>query len=293
MLKAPDGAVVDESSSDKGAGAAVSSAEREGEGCGGPNPVSGTGARPCKECHPQSPGPIDGLIAALREATLGPARPRHHGLDPFPDDNRRPKVKIQPPVFKGLPGERPDAHLLAAADWMEAMRIGPGDFIENFKHTLQHLAHKWYHGLDLNQFHGNWCEFTTHFSKYFSTQGRNIKHLHERWRTFSFDPATDDIEEYIRDVREAAKQLGHGDDAVLNLLKATMPTELYGTLYGHNNLCDVMTMLKDIYAKKPQNNVAAATGVAQEATAPFTHIRSPTRGAPKAQSDASLEDRIL
>ena len=45
---------------------------------------------------------------------------------------------------------------------------------------------------------------------------------------FSFDPANDDIEEYIRDVKEAAKQLGHGDDAVINLLKATMPTELYG-----------------------------------------------------------------
>ena len=66
-------------------------------------------------------------------------------------------------------------------------------------------------------------------------QGQNIKHLHERWRAFSFDPANDDIEEYIRDVKEAAKQLGHGDDAVVNLLKATMPTELYGTLYGHNN----------------------------------------------------------
>ena len=75
-----------------------------------------------------------------------------------------------------------------------------------------------------------------HFSRYFSTQGHNIKHLHERWRTFSFDPANDDIEEYIRDVKEAAKQLDHGDDAMVNLLKATMPTELYGTLYGHNNL---------------------------------------------------------
>ena len=96
-----------------------------------------------------------------------------------------------------------------------------------------------------------------------------------------------------RDVREAAKQLGHGDDAVLNLLKATMPTELYGTLYGHDNLYVVMTTLKDIYAKKPQNIVAVAAGSAQGATAPFTHIRSPTRGAPKAQSDASLEDRIL
>ena len=259
-----------------------------------PNPTSGVGARLHKECRPHSPGPIDELIAALHEATLGPVCPRCHGLDPFPDeDRRRPKVKIQPPVFKGLPGERPDAHLLAAADWMEAMRLGPDDFIDNFKHTLQHLALEWYHGLDLHKFHGNWHEFTTHFSRYFSTQGRNIKHLHERWQTFSFDPSTDDIEEYIRDVREAAKQLGHGDDAVLNLLKATMPTELYGTLYSHDNLYTVMTMLKDIYAKKPQNNAAAATGAAQGATAPFTHICSPTRGAPKAQSDASLEDRIL
>ena len=58
------------------------------------------------------------------------------------DDGRKPKVKIPPPVFKGLPGERPDAHLLAAADWMEAMRLKPHDFIDNFKHTLQHLAHE-------------------------------------------------------------------------------------------------------------------------------------------------------
>ena len=184
-------------------------------------------------------------------------------------------------------------HWLATEDWMEAMRLKPNDYIDKFKHTLQHLAHEWYHGLDTDQFHGQWCEFTRNFRRYFSTQGRNIKHLHERWQTFSFNPTTDDIEEYIRDVREAAKQLGHGDDAVLNLLKATMPTGLYGTLYGHNNLYVVMTMLKDIYAKKPQNMVAAAARAAQGATAPFTHICSPTRGAPKAQSDASLEDRIL
>ena len=62
--------------------------------------------------------------------------------------------------------------------------------------------------------------------------------------------------------------MGHGDDAVLNLLKATMPTELYGTLYSHDNLYTVMTMLKDIYAKKPQNNAAAAAGAAQGVTAP-------------------------
>ena len=45
--------------------------------------------------------------------------------------------------------------------------------------------------------------------------------------------------------------------------------------------------------QEASNNAAAAAGAAQGATAPFTHIRSPTRGAPKAQSDASLENRIL
>ena len=119
---------------------------------------------------------------------------------------------------------------------------------DKFKHTLQHLAREWYHGLDMHQFGDSWCEFTQHFSRYFSTQGRNIKHLHERWIAFSFDPNTDDIEEYIRDIHEAAKQLGHADDTVQICYKATLPTEVYGTLYGHDNLYVVMTMLKDIYA---------------------------------------------
>ena len=154
------------------------------------------------------------------------------------------------------------------------------------------LCNIWPENGIIDQFGDSWREFTRHFSRYFFTQGRNIKHLHERWRAFSFDPITDDIEEYIRDVCEAAKQLGHRDDTVLNLLKATMPTELYGTLCGHDNLYVVMTMLKDIYAKKPQNVVAAATGAAQGTSAPFTLIHSPTREGTKAPSEGTLEERL-
>ena len=47
-----------------------------------------------------------------------------------------------------------------------------------------------------------------------------------------FDPPNDDIEEYIRDVKESSQTARPCDDAVVNLLKATIPTELYGTLYG-------------------------------------------------------------
>ena len=230
---------------------------------------------------------LGNLVDTLRMAGLR-ANPRHvrefrrgrgqigMGPDDLPDDlsdDEQPRVKIHPPIFKGTPGERPDAHIYAAEDWMEAMRVRRDDFITKFKHTLNHLAREWYHSLDLGQFRGDWNRFTTHFSRYFSTQGRNIKHLHERWRTFSFDPANDDIEEYIRDVKEAAKQLGHGDDAVINLLKATMPTELYGTLYGHNNLPKLCTMLKDIYARKPQAATSSTT-TTPGTSAPFTMIKS-------------------
>ena len=93
----PDGTVVEGPSSDDDTGA-VSGAEREAEGPGGTKPVGGAGAHPCKECRPQSPGPIDELIAALREATLGPAHPRCHGLDPLP--NLRPESKFNPQFLK-------------------------------------------------------------------------------------------------------------------------------------------------------------------------------------------------
>ena len=53
-----------------------------------------------------------------------------------------------------------------------------------------------------------------------------------------------------------------------------------------------MTMLKDIYARKPQNVVAAATGVAQGASAPFTLIRSSTRERTKAPSEGTLEEKL-
>ena len=32
------------------------------------------------------------------------------------DDDDTPRVKIPPPIFKGLPGERPDSHIYAPED---------------------------------------------------------------------------------------------------------------------------------------------------------------------------------
>ena len=58
-----------------------------------------------------------------------------------------PRVKICPPIFKGLPGERPEAHLLRANNWMDTYNILPVNKPANFKHTLDHLAREWYDSL--------------------------------------------------------------------------------------------------------------------------------------------------
>ena len=129
MDKAPDGSVIHESSSDEEITPPVGGAEKILE-----NVVTETQAvvwvpiphKECTPCSPESPSPIDQLVAASHDAGFN-TNPRCcgcHRLDPdtdSDDDGRKPKVKIPPPVFKGLPGERPDAHLLATADWMEAM----------------------------------------------------------------------------------------------------------------------------------------------------------------------------
>ena len=76
-------------------------------------------------------------VAAARLPTPGPGGP----VPPLP------RVKVSPPIFKGLPGERPEAHLLRANDWMDTYNILLVNKPANFKHTLDHLAREWYDSL--------------------------------------------------------------------------------------------------------------------------------------------------
>ena len=112
------------------------------------------------------------LVAAMQAAVAGLPAP---GPGPAPPT---PRVKISPPIFKGLPGERPEAHLLRANNWMDIYNILLVNKPANFKHTLDHLAREWYDSLT---FPIAWNDLQQRFSRYFSTQGRPIKHLHDKW----------------------------------------------------------------------------------------------------------------
>ena len=87
---------------------------------------------------PIQPNILDQLVAAQCDAGLQanpthqrrcrpdlryPGRRNPHGIEDNNSDEEEdgPRVKIPPLIFKGLPREWPNAHLLAAEDWMEVM----------------------------------------------------------------------------------------------------------------------------------------------------------------------------
>ena len=93
----------------------------------------------CDASLQANPGHRHRFQQALRRHAQGGILPDPN-FNPDSDDDDTPQVKIPPPIFKGLPGERPDAHIYAAEDWMEAMHFRENQYIDKFKHTLNHLA---------------------------------------------------------------------------------------------------------------------------------------------------------
>ena len=107
-----------------------------------PGPVGPTGPVGPPGPPPAGAALLAQMVTAMQAATTGIPTPGPGGPTP-----PLPRVKLPPPIFKGLPGERPEAHLLRANDWVDTYNILPVNKPANFKHTLDHLAREWYNSL--------------------------------------------------------------------------------------------------------------------------------------------------
>ena len=105
--------------------------------------------------------------------------------------------------------------------------------------------------------------------------GKSIRNLHFRWNRFKFDPATDDIEEFIRNVQECIAQLNYSDEATMNMIKSCMPKSVYAALYEKETLEVVIEMVINLFAREIEeeqpNTVAPATpfSMVQDNTSPL------------------------
>ena len=190
---------------------------------------------------------------------------------------RRIRKRIQAPIFKGTIGECPEPHLLRAVDWFDSQGIRRDiDKVYNFKHTLDGEAREWYADyVRQTDVIPPWKTLINDFSRYYSSQGRGEKNLHEAWRNMSFTKATDNVEVFLRDLQECAKQLNYDDQVVMTTIRAAMPQEVYGPLYKMTDLSEVIDFCKNYYAKSPKERLKAQSTAKLEVS-PFKKIQEET-----------------
>ena len=146
--------------------------------------------------------------------------------------------------------------------------------VRNFKLTPDHLAREWYDNADSK---GDYEKLKGDFSRHF-TQGKSVRNLHARWKSFTFDPTTDDIETFLRNVQKTAKQLEYREATVVNMIKSKMPLTMYSTLCDIHELNKVVTRCRDIYAKSIDATAESST---------------PTGGAAAANTFSAIKDEFF
>lgn len=187
--------------------------------------------------------------------------------------------KIPTPCFKGEKGLDPSTHLLRVSDWFEAEMTSQAEKTRQFKLTLEGKARQWYDDITVP---AEYDVLTKMFLRQFSMVGRSQKQLHEKWRTLSFDPSTDEAETFIRDVKQTAKQMGYGEDAVLNCLKSCMPDHVAIALYNVDNLSTAIEMIQDIFSKTGQKS-SKAPDLFTAQTTPITATSGEQQSQPSVQ----------
>ena len=160
------------------------------------------------------------------------------------------KKRMPPPQFKGKQGEDPNTHLLVAEDWLlnEGFATQP-EMAQNFRYTLQGTAREWYKETE-SEIH-DWDGCKAQFTKQFSKHGRTDKQLFQKWKNLSFDPNTDNIGTFLKEVKQTAEQLKYSDESVVTCIKSCMPENVQISLYNLRKSEEITPILLDIYATGP------------------------------------------
>ena len=156
--------------------------------------------------------------------------------------------KVEIPSFLGTKQQDPQAHLLAAKDWLDQSNVPLNRRSDKFRLTLKGKARVWYDSLDRDT-KRDWPTLQVEFSKHYSLQGRTPKQLYDRWEALSFDPDMDDIDQFISEVKQTAKQLHLPPGAVITKIKGKMPQAMAWALTSAYTLDDVIKTVTEVFGR--------------------------------------------
>ena len=214
--------------------------------------------------------------------------------------NQSPAVPL--PIFKGKKGEDPEDHILKVEDYFTLHSIeDASEKIKRFKTMLCEVARKWVDTLDF-KIVTKWeskkprdkhAALKQLFLQRFVKEGRTLESAYDAWKTLSFDPAKEDIEQFIAKVRNLARKLGYNKDAQLMAVKNVLPRDVYGICMTQNDLGELEKFLVQLFSNPKMREAVPGPAVVSSEPGVFSigqHVDNRVVGATSAELDKIRHD---
>ena len=233
--------------------------------------------KPCKSrfYHPKesysdrTPSPIStrGTVKELAEALT----------DKLKDIGRHPTIPL--PQFRGKKGENPNDHCLKVEDYFSIFKIeSDDDQKKRFLETLFEKVRRWASTIDIDKLDGYEYEdkytkeqkeksFKWQFLKRFAKKGRTSHAAFEAWRNLKFDPAKDEVKEFMKNVKNLAATLEFSDEAQIMATKSNMPRDVYSLCMQYDTLDKLKKFLIELFENPRMKSAVPSITAAAETSA--------------------------
>ena len=247
----------------------------------GENPLS----EPTSPKSPKSPDSITSESSSLERSpspipTMGTVKELADALtDKLKDIGRHPTIPL--PQLRGKKGEDPNDHCMTVEDYFAMFNITTDeDQKKRFLETLFEKARHWASMInvdDLKSYKYDEAEtkeekektFKWLFIKRFAKEGRMAHAAFEAWKNLKFDPAKDDVEEFMTTIKNLASTLAFNEEAQVMAIKSNMPRDIYGLCMQYDKLDELKKFLIELF-ENPRMKSAVPSITAEADTSAFS-----------------------
>ena len=109
--------------------------------------------------------------------------------------------------------------------------------------------------------------FKWQFLKRFAKEGRTTNAAFEAWRYLKFDPAKDEVEEFMTSVKNLPATLEFNEEAQIMAMKSNMPRNVYGLCMQDDKLGDLKKFLIELFENPRMKSAVPSITAAAETSA--------------------------
>ena len=199
--------------------------------------------------------------------------------DKLKDISRHPTIPL--PQFKGKKGEDPNDHCMKVEDYFAMFNItSDEDQKRRFLETLAEKGRRWASTINLDELKSYRYDekepkeekektFKWLFIKRFAKEGRTTHAAFEAWKNLKFDPAKDDVEEFMTTIKNLASTLAFNEEAQVMAIKSNMPRDIYGLCMQYQKLDELKKFLIELF-ENPRMKSAMPSITAEVETSAFS-----------------------